>query len=79
MFGPTRWTNLYFPSSFVFRGDLIGGPLRDAFGWGIADYDVGTTLRSGFLSHTLYWSMSSDHEVNAHIATLRKALNLLDA
>jgi len=78
VFGPTRWSNLYFPASWIFRGDFIGGPLADAFGWGIADYKVHTTLRGGWLSHTLYWSMESVDGAEEHISTLRKALNLLD-
>ena len=56
LFGPTRWSNVYFPAQWVVKGDLIGGPLQEVFGWGIRDYAVTTTLRGGFLSHTLYWT-----------------------
>ena len=31
LFGPTRWTNLYFPAAFGVFGDLIGGPVGDVF------------------------------------------------
>ena len=52
LFGPTRWTNLYFP------GDLVAGPLRPVLGDGIRDICV---TRPGFVSsmpwsHVRYWT-----------------------
>ena len=79
VFAPTRWTNLYFPSRFVIRGDLIGGPLAQLFGRGVRDVEVSTRLRAGFLGHTLYWSPESGEEAASHIKALRNALNLLDS
>jgi hypothetical protein len=79
VFAATRWTNLYFPSSGIVRGDLIGGPLRPLFGSGIRDVEVRTSQRSGFLSHTLYWVAAGDGEQTPqHIAALRAALDLTD-
>jgi hypothetical protein len=78
VFGPTRWTNLYFPARWVIFGDLTGGPLKDAFGWGICDRPVHTDLRGGFFSHTLYWKPGKNTKPAGHIVALREALNLLD-
>jgi hypothetical protein len=52
LFGPTRWTNLYFP------GDFIAGPIRPVLGEGVRDIRV---TRPGFLSrmpwsHIHYWT-----------------------
>lgn len=78
VFGPTRWTNLYFPARWLIFGDLIGGPLKDLFGWGIADRPVQTKLRKGIFSHTLYWRQGKAANAENHIHTLRESLNLLD-
>lgn len=78
VFGPTRWTNLYFPSRMTIFGDIVGGPLQPAFGWGIHDCAVKTRLRGGFFSHTLYWNLEDEEEPGSHIEELRKALNLLN-
>ncbi len=75
VFGPTRWTNLYFPCRFIVWGDMIGGELNRIFGKGVSDRPVRTGKRLGFLSHTLYWS--SDGK-NQHVEELRRALDLLD-
>jgi hypothetical protein len=45
LFGPTRWTNLFFPSSWAILGDPIGGPLQPVFGLGVKDVDVTTKQR----------------------------------
>lgn len=76
VFAPTRWTNLYFPSRGLLRGDLIGGPLGPAFGPGVEDVPMHTEQRGGWLSHTLYWSRKKGDE--QHIVELRKAVDLLD-
>jgi hypothetical protein len=79
VFGPCRWTNLYFPAKFLIVGDVIGGPLAPVFGPGIRDVQVTTRLRSGFLSHTLYWTPDMGAAAASHIVELRRALNLLDS
>lgn len=76
VFGPTRWTNLYFPNRFLIRGDLVGGPLAPLFGGGVRDVAVTTRLRLGLFSHTLYWSPDGPNE---HLDKLRLAVDLLDA
>jgi hypothetical protein len=78
VFAPTRWTNLYFPSRMIVRGDLVGGPLGGVLGIGIRDVAVGTTQRGGFLSHTLYWKLGAGKDVSMHIRALREALDLTD-
>ena len=78
LFGPTRWTNLYFPARFLLFGDLIGGPLRPLFGAGIRDYEVRTSQRAGIFSHTRYWTMGRKEPTEAHVQQLRDAVNLLD-
>jgi hypothetical protein len=81
VFAPTRWTNLYFPARKLVKGDVIGGPLRNAFGLGIRDVPVQTTERKGFLSHTLYWSglTTANGQTPEHVHQLRRAVNLLDS
>jgi hypothetical protein len=76
VFGPTRWTNLYFPSKLLLWGDLVGGELRSIFGPGVRDIPVSTRKWLGFLSHTLYWT--SDGK-DLHVAKLRTALDLGDS
>ena len=78
LYGPTRWTNLYFPARVLIRGDLVGGPLRPVFGKGIKDQAVSIHRRKGLLSHTLYWSPDAGDSYDAaHLDALRDALDLL--
>jgi hypothetical protein len=77
VFGPTRWTNIYFRNKLLIVGDLIGGPLRRVLGAGIKDVPVNTHLRLGLLTHTLYWS--EERGTNSHVEALRAALDLIDA
>ncbi|MBU1495138.1 MAG: hypothetical protein KJ956_14370 [Actinobacteria bacterium] len=77
VFGPTRWTNLYFPARAVIWGDLIGGPMKLQFGRSIRDVPVRTRLRGGLVSHTLYWVSGCSGRVDSHIRELREALALL--
>jgi hypothetical protein len=79
VFGPTRWTNLYFPACCVIKGDLIGGRLAPLFGDGVRDVAVSTSRRLGLASHTLYWTPESEKRPGSHIEALRDALDLLDA
>jgi hypothetical protein len=75
VFGPTRWTNLYSPNRLIVWGDLIGGPLHHIFGAGILDVPVDIQGNAGLFTHTLYWTPGGD---DRHLASLRRALNLLD-
>ncbi|MGN7198573.1 hypothetical protein [Arthrobacter sp. SAFR-044] len=63
-FGPTRWSNLYFPVRASLLGDPVGGPVAPEFGPGVRDIAVRLSL-TGWkaivyqllpLSHTQYWS-----------------------
>ncbi len=76
LFGPTRWTNIYFPCRLLVWGDLIGGKLDPLFGGAVRDLPVNTSRWLGFFSHTCYWK--AGWWSTGHIETLRKALNLLD-
>lgn len=76
-FAPTRWTNLYFPCRWILWGDLIGGPLREVMGGGIRDVAVSTPLRSGFLAHTLYWSLVPGAAAPQCVEALRAAIDLV--
>jgi hypothetical protein len=60
-FGPTRWTNLYFPARFGLLGDVIGGPLQPVLGPGIQDVAVAMRGVRGLTpaAHTAYWSARS--------------------
>lgn len=76
VFGPVRWTNLYFPSWLIVGGDTVGGPLARIFGGGVLDVPVRTRLRLGLLSHTLYWTPG--RKKDSHIDALRDALDLVN-
>ena len=77
VFGPTRWTNLYFPASRLLHGDIIGGPLSSLLGSGVIDIAVTTGQRYGWLAHTLYWSWPDRNpEPPPHVAAFLRALRL---
>jgi hypothetical protein len=59
-FACTRWTNLYFPARLGLFGDIVGGPMRDAFGDGIKDVAVTCDRWRGLArftiaAHVSYW------------------------
>jgi hypothetical protein len=59
-------------------GDLIGGPVRPAFGPGVVDVDLRRlrqNRQSWTFTHTKYWTLSGENE---HIKALRAAVNLVD-
>jgi hypothetical protein len=76
VFAPTRWTNVYFDCQWVAWGDVIGGPIRNAFGPGVLDIPVNTRLRGGLFSHTLYWTSSPRNEPQPWIDQLRRAVRI---
>lgn len=79
VFGPVRWTNLYFPCRWTLWGDVIGGPAGPAFGPGVKDIPVETSLNGGVFTHTCYWDLPRPLLPNAipsHIRTLRDSLKL---
>ena len=76
LFGPTRWTNLYF------WGDLIGGKLSKRFGKGIYDIEVRTRFIGGWtpFSHTKYWHFIPEFKMPQkgyhYLKALRNAIGL---
>lgn len=77
-FSVVRWTNIYDPARFIFCGDLISGPLKTLFGKAVTDVDLRAirNSQSWTFTHTKYWELDSAEPVPAHIAELRRALNL---
>jgi hypothetical protein len=75
-FGPTRWTNLYFPARAVIWGDIIAGPLRNVMGPGVRDVRVRTQIWRGLFSHTSYWTLPKGRTTAHHVKALRLALRL---
>jgi hypothetical protein len=76
VFAVTAWTNLYFPCRILFYGDLVGGPISPVLGPGIIDCSVETSIRSGWLAHTEYWTRYLDMPTNAAPLVLAKTLDL---
>lgn len=87
LFGSTRWTNVYFPATGGFFGDLVGGPLREVFGRGIRDVAVKSAEWRGWLQHTPiihthYWNLRTAPETKSKtkqawaIDVLRQSLDL---
>lgn len=65
VFGPTQWTNIYFPTTRFLSGDPVGGPVGPQFGPGVRDVPVRLSYTGRhawlrrvvpFWSHTQYWS-----------------------
>lgn len=69
VFGPTRWTNIYF------SGDLVGGPLGPVFGLGIRDMRVQTKWWNLFVCHTRYWSLPQRPDVPNAVDALRRVIS----
>jgi hypothetical protein len=78
VFGPTRWTNLYFPCRCTLLGDVVGGPVAPAFGRGVRDVSVQTSIWNGIFSHTFYWTFpkNANEETPDWIKELRKAVRI---
>ena len=78
IFAVVGWTNLYFPCRYVFKGDLVGGPIGPLFWPGIRDIAVATKTWGGWLAHTHYWERNAaDTDLaTAPVIRLREALDL---
>lgn len=75
-FGPTVWSNAYFPTQWLVLGDPIAGAVGPHFGPGIVDHKLpNKPLR---FQHLDYWAQGEDAVAKEAIAALRKALNLRD-
>ncbi|WP_344050604.1 hypothetical protein [Microbacterium lacus] len=81
VFGPTRWTNLYFPMTWWPGGDLVGGPLAPLFGPGVRDIPVKLSYSNRrawwmrkipVLSHIKYWSRQRKYTPPADLPGERK-------
>lgn len=77
VFAVVAWTNLYFPSRYVFKGDIIGGPIAPLMP-GVRDLIVETHKWSGWISHTNYWEFNEldKDKSNAPLDQIRAALDL---
>lgn len=83
-FTAVRWTNIYDVAWFPLFGDIVSGPLQDAFGPGIADRRVKIRrpgwppILNRFVTHTLYWAWHRKYDTTLpdHIRELRTAMQL---
>ena len=74
-FAAVRWTNLFFPMQGIMRGDLIGGPVRAAFGPGVEDIPVRAPREGGWLPHMDYFELETGpHWGDPHWRDHREAL-----
>lgn len=78
VFAATAWTNLFYPSFAVLRGDFIGGPVAPLFWAGVRDVPVETSTWAGWLAHTHYWTRNplDNSLATAPLPNLREALDL---
>ncbi|WP_374472195.1 hypothetical protein [Phenylobacterium sp.] len=83
-FAATCWTNIFFETEGLIRGDIIGGPVAGAvkegrFGWGPQDVAVRREPRMPEFAHNAYWCFytAADGAPAEHVLALRAALCLL--
>lgn len=72
VFGPVRWTNLYFPCRRTLWGDPVGGPIGPLFGPGVRDVALPVQRGRDFFLHTSYWTPS-----RPWTAAVRQAIRLV--
>ncbi|KRA79699.1 hypothetical protein ASD76_16880 [Altererythrobacter sp. Root672] len=72
VFGPTVWTNIFYPTVLGAIGDFISGPVASQLGRGVRDVRVPIGFPS--FRHLSYWSNPAKRGPN--IRALRRALNL---
>lgn len=72
VFGPTVWTNIFYPHVLGVIGDFIAGPVASQLGRGVRDVRV--PIGFPFFRHLSYWSRLG--KVGPNIRALRRALNL---
>jgi hypothetical protein len=77
-FAMVRWTNLFFPASWMLHGDMVGGEVHKVFGGGVADVEVRTAAWRGWLAHTAYWLRDPRDGTGrgSPLPELRRALDL---
>lgn len=90
MFNVTTWTNLFFPSVGLAKGDIVGGPicgqLPTRLGAGVKDVAITGDPASRTFAHNTYWKLGDEAEVGftnvptrappPRVVQLRKALRL---
>lgn len=75
LFGPTVWTNIYFPAYATIFGDIISGPVAPLFGLGVRDVRLPSECFR--LRHLDYWRLEPDvNQVPVAVKALRRAVNL---
>ncbi|SCX31793.1 hypothetical protein [Agrobacterium rosae] len=76
VFSVVRWTNIFDQSKFVLFGDVISGPLRNAYGIGVRDENLADLDGQSFrFSHTRYWHAKQSAKRQA---LFRSVVNILD-
>ncbi len=79
-FAPTRWTNIWFPSSMGLFGDIFAGPVAPEFGPGVVDQPVTSRRLARFipvLPHIKYFAWTNEAATDTSaVYALRKALDL---
>lgn len=92
MFAAVRWTNIYFKTSGLVRGDIVGGPIAPVFGPGVLDVECDPADTKKTFAHNEYWRWPHANEVDQwyggqerafeqpprYLRALRCSLNLFD-
>jgi pimeloyl-ACP methyl ester carboxylesterase len=60
VFAAVCWTNIYFPSQGVLRGDLVGGSASNVFGPGVRDIPARAPTYGGWTPHLQYFETKAD-------------------
>jgi hypothetical protein len=60
VFAAVSWTNIYFPSQGVLRGDLVGGAAANVFGPGVRDIAARAPRYGGWTPHLQYFDLEAD-------------------
>ena len=60
VFAAVCWTNIYFPSHGVLRGDLVGGSAANVFGPGVKDIPARAPHYGGWTPHMHYFDTKAD-------------------
>lgn len=74
VFGPTVWTNIYFPSVAIAFGDMISGACAPLLGRGVRD--ISLKIGAPVFRHLDYWKEPNKTPPHPWITALRKAVNL---
>ncbi len=84
VFAAVCWTNIYFPSQGILRGDLVGGSAANVFGPGVKDIPARAPHYGGWTPHLHYFDTKADGRPWGdpswmdHRAALREGIALED-